>query len=97
MPYFVGFLIVALLEGTPGLLTREAAAQSITQEQAAAILEELKQIRLLLERGQRQESARGAAPVVPDQRAIYMPHWIQPLVGRSHSSTRTRSGGRTPR
>lgn len=68
LPYVVVVLLVDLLGGSPGFPTRQATAQSITQEQAGAILEELRQIRLLLERGQRQESGRVAAPVVPDQR-----------------------------
>ena len=75
--------IAALILGLAPVIARSAAAQGMTQEQAAAILEELKQIRLLLERNLRHESAHVTPPAPAPDREVTLPAVEAYELGRS--------------
>jgi protein-disulfide isomerase len=70
LPSMRQILLVFLLVASAAVGVPHSSAEGITEEQATAILDELKQIRLLLER---QQARSGGSPVASDKVLLSMP------------------------
>lgn len=67
----VAIFVVVALVAVPATFSPTARAQGITSQQADAILEELKQIHLLLERQQLQQQAAAATGPQPNEKVSF--------------------------